>query len=185
MDIDTKLKEFVNENTIKLGIGELKHISSLTVQKQLVLIEKFLQEYCLHQKRLSQQIKEFSKLSISSVSVGAKVPRSQINLNTNTLKHYIENRIIEIDKKDTLNVQKFERLKSIKRELESYIDGLRQQTVDSFELKMRIEMLEAHNKRLILQMDSRQKDVQKLEEENSKLRKALNERNKKKIVSLN
>lgn len=57
--------------------------------------------------------------------------------------------------------------------------------MDSFELKLRLEMLEAVNKRLILQIESRQQDVQKLEEENCKLRKALNEQNQKKIVPFN
>ncbi|HEF1904225.1 hypothetical protein BK709_27315 [Bacillus thuringiensis serovar shandongiensis] len=185
MDICINIEECVNENTIKFGIGELEGIGSLTVQKQLVKIEEFLQDFCMNQKRLSEQLKQFSKLSISSVSAGAKVPRSQINLNTNTLKFYIENRIMEIEKKDIFNIKKHERLKSEKRELETHLDGLRQQIVDSFELKLRLEMLESENKRLILQMESRQKDVQKLEEENSKLRKALNERNKKKIVPFN
>ncbi|MGI8385719.1 hypothetical protein [Robertmurraya sp. P23] len=185
MGIRINIEECVGKNTIKFGIGELRQISSLTIQKQLIQIEKFLHEFCMGQKQLSEQIRECSKLSISSVSTGAKVPRSQINLNTNTLKHYIEKRILEIEKKDVLNVKKFERLKSEKRELETYIDGLRQQTVDSFELKLRFEMLEAQNKRLILQMESRQKDVQKLEEENIKLRRVLNEQNPNKVVLFN
>ena len=185
MDIGIKIEELVKENTIKFGIGKLNDISSLTVQKQLVQIEEFLQDFCMDQMRLSEQIKQFSKLSISSVSIGAKVPRSQINLNYNSLKLYIENRIMEIEKKDILTIKKLGRLKSEKRELETYLVGLRQQTVDSFELKIRFEMLEAENKRLIRQMESRHKDVQKLEEENSKLRKTLNEQNKKKIVPFN
>lgn len=86
MDIDINVEECVNENTIKFGIGKLEEVSSLVVQKQLVQIEKFLQEFCFNQKRLSKQLKQFSKLSISSVSTEAKVPRSQINLNINTLK---------------------------------------------------------------------------------------------------
>ncbi|KXY73124.1 hypothetical protein MKY89_11235 [Bacillus sp. FSL W7-1294] len=185
MEVDINVEECVNINTIKFGIGELKEISSSTVQKQLVQIEAFLQEFCMHQKQLSEKIKQSRKLSISSVSSGAKVPRSQINLNTNTLKFYIEKRIMEIEKKDILNIMKYERLKSEKRKLESYLNGLRQQIVDSFELKPRLEMLEAENKRLIIQIELRQKDVQKLTEENSKLRKALSDYNKKKIVPFN
>ncbi|QWH96975.1 hypothetical protein [Bacillus mycoides] len=185
MDISTSIKKSVNENTIKFGIGKLEEIGSLTIQKQLVQIEEFLQVFCVNQKRLSEQIKQFSKLSISSVSVGAKVPRSQINLNTNTLKFYIEYRIMEIEKEDIFNIKKHASLKNEKRELGIHLDGLRQQIVDSFELKLRLEMLEAVNKRLILQMESRQQDVQKLEEENCKLRKALNEQNQKKIVPFN
>lgn len=185
MDNVINIKECVNENTIKFGIGNLKDISSLTVQKQLVQIEVFLQEFCLHQKQLSQQIKKFSKLSILSVSLGAKVPRSQINLNINTLKLYIENRIMEIEKKDILEIKMHARLKSEKRELEKYLDGLQQQIVDAFELKLHLEGLESENNRLIRQMESRQKDVQKLEEENSKLRKYLREYNQKKILPIN
>ncbi|WP_410986375.1 hypothetical protein [Bacillus cereus] len=184
MDIDINVEECVNENTIKFGIGKLEEVSSLVVQKQLVQIEKFLQEFCFNQKRLSKQLKQFSKLSISSVSTEAKVPRSQINLNINTLKLYIENRIMEIENKDIFNIKKQERLKSEKRELEIHLGGLRQQIVDFFELKLRLEMLEAENKRLILQIELRQKDVYKLAEENSKLQKALNECNKKKIVPI-
>ena len=196
MDISTNIKKCVNENTIKFGIGKLEKIGSLTIQKQLVQIEEFLQDFCMNQKRLSEQIKQFSKLSISSVSVGAKVPRSQINLNTNTLKFYIESRIMEIEKEDIFNIKKHANLKNEKRELGIHLDGLRQQVVDSFELKLRLEMLESENKRLILQIESRQKDIQKLEEENEKgnekheeknrkLRKGLNKQKKKKIIAIN
>lgn len=185
MGIGFNVEDYVNENTIKFGIGELEAVNSLTVQKQLVHIEEFLQEFCMQQKKLSEQVKRYSKLSILSVSVGAGVPRSQINLNINTLKLYLENRIMEIEKKDIFNIKKHERLKSEKRELEAYLDGLRLQIVDFFELKLRHEMLESENKRLILQNESRQKDVQKLEGENSELRKALSEFNKKKIIPLN
>ncbi|MGG2065909.1 hypothetical protein [Bacillus sp. S14(2024)] len=185
MDIGINIKECVNENTIKFGIGKLEGIGSLIIQRQLVQIEEFLQDFCMNQKRLNEQIKQFSKLSILSVSAGAKVPRSQINLNTNTLKLYIENRIMEIEKEDIFNIKKHARLKNEKREIGIHLDGLQQQIVDSFELKLRIEMLEAVNKRLILQVESRQQDVQKLEEENCKLRKALNEQNQKKIVPFN
>lgn len=91
---------------------------------------------------------------------------------------------MEIENKDIFNIKKQERLKSEKRELEIHLGGLRQQIVDFFELKLRLEMLEAENKRLILQIELRQKDVYKLAEENSKLQKALNECNKKKIVPI-
>lgn len=185
MENGIKIEQCVNENTVKFGIGKLKEVSSVTVQKQLVQIEEFLQEFCMNQKQFSEQIKRFNKLSISSVSSGAKVPRSQINLNTNTLKLYIENRILEIEKKDILHIKKHVRLKRERRELETHIDGLRQQIVDSFELKLRLEMLEVENKRLIIQIESRQKDVQKLEEQNSMLRKTLSGNNKGKIVRLN
>ncbi|MBG9555682.1 hypothetical protein [Cytobacillus firmus] len=64
-----------------------------------------------------------------------------------------------------------------------YIDGLRQKVVDSFEMKLYIEKLEAENKRLIQQIEDRQKDIQKLEIENNKLRKEVADQNNKKIVS--
>lgn len=182
MDNGINIKECVNESTFKFGMGKLDEISSVTVQNQLVQIEEFLQDFCMNQKRLREQIKPLSKLSISSVSVGARVPRSQINLNTNTLKLYVQNRILEIEKKDILNIKKHERLKSERRGLESHLDGLRQQIVDSFEIKLRLEMLEAENKRLIIQMESRQRDVQKLEEEKNKLLQAMSVYNKEKIV---
>ncbi len=185
MDIDIDIKECVNQNTNRFGIGELREISSTKIQEQLVQIEVFLQEFCRHQKELSGQIKQSSKLTVLSISLGAKVPRSQINLNINTLKLYLENRIMEIEKEDILNTKKYEELKSEKRRLKKYLDELQQKIVDAFELKLRLEMLEAKNKRLILHLESRQKDVQKLEEENSKLRKALSEYNKKKVVQFN
>ncbi|OLN22553.1 hypothetical protein BTO30_09630 [Domibacillus antri] len=183
MDNSIDMKRCVNENTIKYGIGELSEISSLKIQEQLVQIEEHLQEFRMHQKQLTEQIKQYSKLSISSISSGANVPRSQINLNTNTLKLYIEKRISEIEKEDILKINKNEKLRSEKKELDSYIDGLRQQVVDTFEMKLYIENLEAENKRLIRQLEDRQKDIQKLEIENSKLRKTVNEFNKNKVVS--
>jgi len=176
--------KFVNENTVKFGIGEIEGISSIIVQKQLVQIEEYLQEFIKKQKQLSKQIKEYSKLSKSSVSKGANVPRSQININPNTLKIYIENRIKEIEKQDNLNIKMNERLKNSKRDLETNLNGLRQQIVDIYELKLELEMLESANKRLILLMESRQKEIQKLEEENSKLRKILSEKSPKKILPL-
>jgi hypothetical protein len=182
MDIGIEIKEYVNQNTNRFGIGELEEISSPKIQEQLIQIEVFLQDFCLHQKQLREKTKQYSKLSISSVSSGANVPRSQINLNINTLKLYIENRIMEIRKIDILNIKKYERHRGEKRELEKYTDGLRQQIVDAYELKLRLEMLEVENNRLIGQLELRQKDVQKLEEENSKLRKSLNELNEKKVV---
>ncbi|MGG0739569.1 hypothetical protein [Niallia taxi] len=185
MDIRINIEECVNENTQRYGIGKLNEISSSKIQKQLVQIEEYFQQFYINQKKLSEQVKEYSKLSILSVSSNAKVSRSQINLNTNTLKLYIENRIKEIEKKDILNTKKHERLKGEKRELGIYLDGLRQQIADSFELKLRIEMLESENKRLILQLESRHKDVRILEEENRKLRKTFNNQNKEKIVPFN
>ncbi|PEC46362.1 hypothetical protein [Bacillus sp. AFS096315] len=184
MDNSINIEESVNENTIIYGIGKLEEINSLTVRKQLIQIEEFLQEFCTYQKQLSQQINQFSKLTISSVSEGAKVPRSQIYSKINTLKLYIENRIIEINKKDILNTKKFEKLKCERHELETYLYGLRLQVLDFVELKLRLEMLEVENKRLIQLMESRQKDVQKLEEENSRLIKTLSKYNDKKIVPI-
>ncbi|GAE92730.1 hypothetical protein JCM21714_1742 [Gracilibacillus boraciitolerans JCM 21714] len=178
------IKSYVNENTIRYGIGEISEISSLKVQEQLVQIEEYLQKFCMHQKKLTEEIKQFSKLSISFVSSGANVPRSQVNLNFNTLKLYIEKRISEIEKKDLLKINKNERLRIDKRELDMYIDGLRQQVVDTCEMKLYIENLEKENKRLIRQLEDRQKDIQKLEVENSKLRKAVNEANSKKVLPL-
>lgn len=183
MGIDIELKECVNENTLRYGIGELGEISSTKIQEQLILLEEYLQKVCMKQRQLKEQIKQSSKLSISAVSTGAKVPRSQINLNTNTLKLYIEKRIQEIEKEDILNINRTKKLKSEKAELSMYIDGLRQKVVDSFEMKLYIEKLEAENKRLIQQIEDRQKDIQKLEIENNKLRKEVANQNNKKIVS--
>lgn len=179
MGNSTDIKWNVSENTIKYGIGELTEISSLKIQEQLVQIEEYFQHFCMHQKQLTEQIKQFSKISISSVSSGANVPRSQINLNINTLKLYIEKRASEIEKEDILKIKKNEKLRSGKRELDSYIDGLREQIVDVMELKLYIESLEAENKRLITQLENRQKDIQKLQLEKSKLRKLVNEQNNK------
>jgi hypothetical protein len=184
MGIDIELEEYVNENTKKYGIGELNEISSLTIQEQLIRIEGFLQKICIKQEELNEEIKVNSKLSISSVSLGANVPRSQINLNTYTLKLYIENRVQEIKKADILNIDLTKRLKSEKKELTTYINGLRQQVVDTFELNSYIGKLEAENKRLIQQIEYRQEDIQKLELENNKLLKVLNEKDKDKIVPL-
>lgn len=50
-------------------------------------------------------------------------------------------------------------------------------------MKLYIEKLEAENKRLIQQIEDRQKDIQKLEIENNKLRKEITDHNNKKIVS--
>ena len=184
MDSNIDIKSYVNQNTIKYGIGELSELSSLKIQEQLVLIENYLQEFCEQQKKLAEQIKQYSKLSIFSISSGANVPRSQINLNINTLKLYIERRIQEITKEDTLKINSHEKLKTEKKELDLYIDGLRQEIVDVLELKQYIDSLEGENKRLIKQLDHRQKDIQKLEIENSKLRKNLNEHNNKKILKI-
>ena len=181
MGISIDIKLSVNENTIRYGIGELSEISSLKVQEQLVQIEEYLQEFCMQQKQLIEQIKLYRKLNISSVSSGAEVPRSQINLNKYTLKLYIEKRISEIEKTDLLNLNKYERLKSDKRDLEAYRDGLEQQLVDAYELKVYIEELERTNKRLIGLLEERQKDINKLQIENSNLRSKVNE--SKKVVS--
>lgn len=184
MGISIDIKEYVNENTIKFGIGEINNISSLKIQEQLVQIEEYLQNLRLNQKQLTEQIKQYGKLSILSVSSGANVPRSQINLNTNTLKLYIDKRISEIEKEDILKLKKTGKLKSEKKELDSYIDSLRQQIVDSYEMKLYIKNLEVENKRLIRQLEDRQKDIQKLEIENSKLRRLVSENNKKKVSIL-
>ena len=61
-----------------------------------------------------------------------------------------------------------------------YRDGLEQQLVDAYELKVYIEELERTNKRLIGLLENRQKDVNKLEIDNSKLRNKVNE--SKKVV---
>ncbi|MBR7797625.1 hypothetical protein GT022_16440 [Agaribacter marinus] len=160
-------------------------ISSIKVQEQLVQIERFLQKFCTKQKQLNEQIKQHSKLSISSVSSGSNVPRSQINLNISTLKQYIERRIDEIEKADILKINKTEKLRSEKKELDKYVDGLRQQIVDNFELKLYINKLETENRRLILQIEDRQRDIQKLEIENNKLRKEVSKQNNQKIVPFN
>jgi hypothetical protein len=182
MGIEIETREYINEKTIEYGIGKLSDISSPKIQEQLIQIEKFLQKFRDRQKQLIEQIKEFNKLSVSSVSVGSNVPRSQINLNTNTLKLYIEKRISEIEKEDLLKVSKYEKLRSGKRENASYIDGLRQQIVDIFELKSNIESLEVENKRLLRQLGDRQMDIINYEKENSKLRRMINKLNNKKVV---
>lgn len=178
------IKDYVNEKTIEYKIGKLDDISSVTVQKQLVQIEGYLQEFREEQKKLSEQIKKHSKLSINSVSKKTDIERSQIYQNSNTLKLYVVNRISEIEKEDILKVNKYEQLRNDKRELNEYIERLRQQVVDNFELKQCIEDLERQNKRLNEQLEQRQKDIYTLQMEKDKLQKTLNKLNSKKVVSL-
>lgn len=70
-----------------------------------------------------------------------------------------------------MKVNKREQLRKDKRELSDYIDCLRQQIVDNFELKQHVEGLEAQNKRLSEQLKRRQKDIYELQMENDKLQK--------------
>ncbi|MDG0876265.1 hypothetical protein L5D93_29170 [Paenibacillus thiaminolyticus] len=184
MGIGIDISERVNEKTIEYGIGKLGDVSSTKIQEQLVRIEKYLQKHRKEQKQLSEQIQKHSKLSILSVSKETNIERSQIYKNPKTLKLYIEERIREIEKEDILKVNKREQLRKDKRELSDYIDCLRQQIVDNFELKQHVEGLEAQNKRLSEQLKRRQKDIYELQMENDKLQKTLNKLNSKNVVPL-
>ncbi|MBT2636587.1 hypothetical protein [Bacillus sp. ISL-39] len=183
MDQQSKLKGFVEERARHYGIGEFSNQRTI-IQEQLMQIEDYFQKILFEQKQTLKKIKVLTKINVSSVSSATGIQRSTIYNNSNTLQAYIDKRTAEIIKEDILGVNRTQKIKIKNSDFDNLFDGLQQQLVDNFELTIQIQELEKELKSLFQQKEDDYKNIFRLEQENNKLRRLLNNPNKDTVVPL-
>ena len=160
--------DIVKEKITSFEIDSFDELRS-NIQEQLIQIEYYLQQTVLEQKLIAEKVKSLNKINVDSVAKGANVGRSTIYNNPHTIKHYIIERISEIEKEDILLKRKNEGLKLKEKEIRKVKEGLEIEVVENFLLNTKIKELEEEvqelnksNQGLLLELHSLKKQLQKV-----------------------
>nr|WP_304214041.1 helix-turn-helix domain-containing protein [Fredinandcohnia onubensis] len=143
-DIENIISSYMDKYGINDGdFGSLKQVT----QSHLLKIENYLQEHILNLKSLAKAIKE-SNLSLQKVAESIGISRTTIYNNADTIKAYIENRIVEIDEENFLSLNKFSEQQLAMQEIKTYLDKVQNNILDIEILEAKVDELQQEVKDL-------------------------------------
>ncbi|WP_239710281.1 MULTISPECIES: hypothetical protein [unclassified Mammaliicoccus] len=176
---EKKLHSYLNEFNLSendFSKGNLYH--------QLLDIESYFQEVTKNQFHYFKLLKESKKLNVNKVSNKTNISRSSIYSNSNILLYYINKRIDQINDSDITMLDSLNKQNNRVSLLENINNELKQQVVDTYELKLYILELEQEVKS---QYERRQKDIDEinnLREEMRSIKNQLGKSTNNKIINL-
>lgn len=159
MDRNSKIEEKLLNHLTEFNIYE-KDFSKGNLYDQLLNIEEYFQEVTKKQFHYLSLLRESKKLNINKISKQTNIPRSSIYNNSNILLYYINKRIELINDKDITMLESLKSKNTRLKLLESINNELKQQVVDSYEMKLYINELE---KELNIQYERREKNINEIE----------------------
>ncbi|MCY9692207.1 hypothetical protein [Paenibacillus alginolyticus] len=181
LDIDTIVASFVVKYAINSGNYEGLRPQ---IRKQLADLEEFIQNNINEQKEISTRIKEL-KLSVLKVSDGSGVARSTINVNSDTLKVYIEQRINEIQvSDDILSINKTKNQNEENGFLKDYLNKTQDHLVMNEIYELKIEELENEIRNMNRTQEGMVLEISRLQRENDSLQHELRKNRMKNVVPI-
>lgn|GEM_PF-3480477 len=145
--MDNKIKPLVESHLKQYNINPSFSQLSDIVQNQLIEIENFFQNYINEQIILAQLLNN-QKINLAKVCISTTISRSSVYNNPNVLKKYINERINDIEEKDTLGINKTKKITRDYELLRKYIEHLKIQIIENDIFELKIEELEKEIKDL-------------------------------------
>ncbi|MGG0433214.1 hypothetical protein ABEY51_11535 [Priestia megaterium] len=182
MEGETNVRDIVVKylGTHKINNGKLETLRE-KVQKHLIVIESYFQDYIEIQEDISLKIKDMN-LSVANVCDRTNIPRSSIYNNSDTLKVYIEERIKEIEQIDKLSINKHKKIQTDMELLKKYLDNTAIRLVENNILQSKITQLEEEVLTLNQINDRNGLEIGRLQNENEKLKFDLLKLKKKDVL---
>lgn len=144
------LDEFqINENDFSKG----------NLYYQLLDLESYFQEVTKNQILYFKLLRDSKKININKISKETNISRSSIYSNSNILLYYINKRIKQINESDITTLDSLQKQNSRLNLLENINNELKQQVVDTYELRLYISELEQEVK---VQYERRQSDIDEI-----------------------
>lgn len=183
MDRNSRLEEKLLNYLDEFNINE-KDFSKGNLYHQLFIIEEYFQEVTKKQVHYLGILRESKKLNINKISKQTNIPRSSIYNNPNILLYYINKRIKLINDQDITMLESLNTKNSRIKLLENINNELKQQVVDTYEMKLYINELE---KELNIQYERREKIINEINDLKEQLRTVkfeLGKYTKNKVINL-
>lgn len=158
--VSKKLKEF--------KIGELEDLRP-SLQSHFVKIESYFQECNVYYKNAVKELEKFD-LNTRSICERAGVGKSTVYKYPNTLKKYIEERVMELEcNKELVEIRGLKTLEEEVQKQKNLIDKLIIDNIEYMNQKMLIENLQMENERLLKQREIYYREKAQLINKNNEL----------------
>lgn len=183
MEQHSNTESRLHKYLIDFKISEIDYTKG-NIFNQLMVIESYFQEVTEDQHKYYTLLKNAKKINVNKVSTETNISRSSIYNNSNILLYYINKRIEQINNSDITMLYSIDKQNDKITLLEQINDELKQQVIDSYELKLYIKELENEIRD---QYNRRQKDfkeIKMLKEQVVELKVKIKSFNKDKIIKL-